>query len=100
MLVLAVFAVRATPALTWVSILLGVPVVVLTIAEGIDPGNQPVVLWSAILHGAFYLYISYGLIAYMFADRRITTDELFAIGATFTVVAWAFAYFYMGIQII
>jgi hypothetical protein len=99
-LVLAVFAVRATPALTWVSIVLGLPVVFLTIAEAIDPTNLTLVLWSSVLHGAFYLYISYGLLAYMFADRRVTTDELFAIGATFTVVAWAFAYFYTAIQII
>ena len=30
----------------------------------------------------------------MLADRRITRDELFAVGATFTLVAWAFAYAY------
>jgi hypothetical protein len=30
----------------------------------------------------------------------VTTDELFATGATFTVVAWAFAYLYVAIQVI
>src|SRR3954470_21811603 len=30
----------------------------------------------------------------MLADHEITRDELFAIGATFTLVAWAFAYTY------
>jgi hypothetical protein len=35
----------------------------------------------------------------MFADRRVTPDELWATGATFTVVAWAFAYLYVAIQI-
>ena len=28
----------------------------------------------------------------MLADHEITRDELFAVGATFTLVAWAFAY--------
>ncbi len=31
------------------------------------------------------------LIAYMLAGHVITRDELFAVGATFTLVAWAFA---------
>ena len=30
----------------------------------------------------------------MLADHEITRDELFAVGATFTLVAWAFAYTY------
>ena len=38
------------------------------------------------------------LIAYMLADHVITRDELFAVGATFTLVAWAFAYSYTVCQ--
>ena len=34
----------------------------------------------------------------MFADHVVTTDELFAVGATFTLVAWAFAYVYVVVQ--
>lgn len=30
----------------------------------------------------------------MLADHEITRDELFAVGATFTLVAWACAYSY------
>ena len=40
-LFLAVRAVRATPALTWVAVLLGLPIVVLTILEVVDPLNTP-----------------------------------------------------------
>ena len=98
-LVLAVWTTRRTPALTWVSLLLGGPVVVLTVLEAVNPTGQVVLLWSALLHGAFYFYTTYGLLRYMFADRRVTPDELWATGATFTVVAWAFAYFYVAIQI-
>ena len=99
-LVLAVRAVRATPAWTWVAALLVLPVFVFTILEAFQPENAAVVLTSSLLHAAFYLYTTYGLISYMFNDRRVTSDELLATGATFTVVAWAFAYLYVAIQII
>jgi len=36
----------------------------------------------------------------MLADHAITRDELFAVGATFTLVAWAFAYAYVVCQAI
>ena len=99
-LVLAVWTLRTTPALTWVSVLLGIPVVILTIFEALDPADQTILLWSSALHAAFYFYTTYGLIRYMFKDRFVTPDELFATGATFTVVAWAFAYLYMACQVV
>ena len=40
-LFLAVRAVRATPALTWVAVVLGGPVVLLTVAEAVWPDNEP-----------------------------------------------------------
>ena len=99
-LLLAVWALRTTPALTRVTVLLGVPVVVLTIMEALNPTGQATVLWSSVLHAAFYLYTTVGLLLYMFNDRKVTPDELFATGATFTVVAWAFAYLYVAVQVI
>ena len=99
-LFLAVRAVRATPALLWVAVLLGVPIVVLTILEVVDPLNTQVILWSSVLHAVFYFYTSVALLRYMFLDRFVTTDELWATGATFTVVAWAFAYTFMAVQVI
>jgi hypothetical protein len=36
----------------------------------------------------------------MLADHVITRDELFAVGATFTLVAWAFAYVFVVWQAI
>jgi hypothetical protein len=35
---------------------------------------------------------------YMLADRTVTTDELYAVGATFTLVAWGFAYVFDVLQ--
>ena len=89
-----------TPALNWVSAILGLPVVVLTIWEAISPGAESVVLWSSVFHAAFYFYTGYALLRYMFADHVVTTDELYATGATFTVVAWGFAYVYLAVDIV
>jgi hypothetical protein len=36
----------------------------------------------------------------MFEDHIVTTDEVYATGATFTVVAWGFAYLYLVVEII
>jgi hypothetical protein len=99
-LALAVVAVRSTPALTWVSLTIGLPVVVLTVLEAVNPGNTTISLWSGVLHALFYFYTTYGLISYMFADDWVTRDELYATGAAFTVAAWAFAYVFGVVQII
>jgi hypothetical protein len=34
----------------------------------------------------------------MMGDHRVTTDELFAAGATFTLIAWGFAFVYLVCQ--
>lgn len=98
-LVIALTAVRMTPALSWIALLIGVPVMVLTIVEVAWP-HDTVELWSAVLHAAFYFYVAYALIRYMFADAVVTSDEVWATGATFTVVAWAFAHVYVATQLI
>jgi hypothetical protein len=97
---LAVYTVRASPALTWIAGVLGLPVLVLTVLEGIHPDSEAIVLTSSITHAVFYLYTGYALIRYMFDDHVITTDELWATGATFTVFAWAFAYVYAATQVV
>jgi hypothetical protein len=99
-LFLAVRAVKATPALTWVAIVLGAPIVVLTLLEVAYPLEPRVELTSSILHAAFYFYTSYALVRYMFQDRQVTIDELYATGATFTVLAWAFAYTFAAVQVV
>jgi hypothetical protein len=98
-LFLAVLAVRRTPSLTWISAVLGLPLIALTIAEGFQPDNQTITLWSGLFHAVFYFYTAYGLVRYMFNDDEVTTDELYATGAAFTVLAWGFAYLFDAIQI-
>ena len=41
-----------------------------------------------------YFCAAYGLVRYMFEDRYLTKDELFAAGAVFTLIAWGFAFLY------
>lgn len=91
---LAVAAVRATPSLTWVAVLIGVPAVVLTFVDVFSNNAQPWHLISDLFHAAFYAYTLVALLRYMFADEHVTTDELYAIGATFTIGIWLFAYIY------
>jgi hypothetical protein len=99
-LFLAVRAVQATSALTWIAVLIGLPIVVVTIWEVVDPLNAPVLFTSSVLHAIFYFYTSIALLRYMFMDRIVTRDELWATAATFTVVAWAFAYTFMAVQVV
>jgi ion channel len=54
--------------------------------------------WSAVFEAMLYFYAGVSLIRYMFADHVVSTDELFAVGATFTLFAWAFAYVYVIVQ--
>ena len=96
----AVAAVRLTPALTWVALLLGAPATVFAVWEAVAPSTGWVVLTSAVLHVPFYGFVSYAMIRYLFHDDRVTRDEIFATGAAFTVVAWAFAYLYAGVQVV
>ncbi|GEP32669.1 hypothetical protein NSZ01_04370 [Nocardioides szechwanensis] len=97
---IAVWAVRRTPALSWVAVLLGGPAMLFTIFEAVQPDTSWVVLVSALFHVPFYFFISYGMVRYLFHDDRVTRDELYATGAAFTVVAWGFAYVYAAAQVI
>jgi hypothetical protein len=96
----AVWAVRRTEVLTWVALLLGAPAVVLAVAEAVQPDVGWIVVSSAAFHVPFYFFVSYALIRYLFHDEKVTRDELFATGAAFTVVAWAFAYLYAAVQVL
>lgn len=96
----AAWAVRRTPVLSWVAVLLGAPAMLFSILEAVFAETGWVILVSAIFHVPFYLFVSYAMIRYLFHDDKVTRDELFATGAAFTVVAWAFAYVYAGAQVV
>lgn len=58
-----------------------------------------VLILSSILTAMLYFYAAGSLIAYMMRNNRVTTDELFAAGATFTLLAWGFTYAYLACQV-
>jgi hypothetical protein len=90
---LVVLAVRSSPGLTWIGLLLGIPATVLLLIQAVT-GDDALLPYSSSFEAILYFYAAGALIAYMLADHEITRDELFAVGATFTLVAWAFAYAY------
>jgi hypothetical protein len=95
----ALRVVRRSPWLTWLALMLGVAVVVLFGVHAIAPHPAlPVAI--AVVESVFYFYATGSLIAYMLQDWVATTDELFAAGATFTLLAWAFAYAYAACDLI
>jgi hypothetical protein len=90
-LALVVLAVRSTGAFTWVALVLGVPATILLLIQAITRDDS-LLAYSSALEAVLYFYAGGALIAYMLEDHVITRDELFAVGATFTLVAWGFAY--------
>ena len=96
---LVLLAVRSSPAHNWVAVLLGVPATCLLLAQAAT-GEDDLLPYSSAFEAVLYFYAAGALIAYMLEDHRITRDEMFAVGATFTLVAWAFAYTFIVIQAI
>jgi hypothetical protein len=93
----ALWVVRRGPWLTWIASVIALPVVVLALVQAIAP-MPGLMVATAALESAFYFYATGSLIAYMLQDTVATTDEMFAAGATFTLLAWAFAYLYVVCQ--
>jgi hypothetical protein len=98
-LALVLLAVRSTSAATWFGLALGLPATVLLLIQAVT-GDDALLPYSSALEAILYFYAAGALISYMLADHVITRDELFAVGATFTLVAWAFAYSFTVCQAI
>src|SRR4051812_2028076 len=94
---LVLLAVRSSAAHTGVAVLFGAPATVLLLIQAITRSDD-LLPYSSALESFLYFYAAGALIAYMLADDEITRDEMFAVGATFTLVAWAFAYAYTVCQ--
>jgi hypothetical protein len=96
-LALAIWSVRDSAGRTSVVISLGVLGSVLSIVDAVHHTDALAVAgW--VFHALFYFWAAVNLMVYMLHDNMVTTDELFAVGATFTLVAWAFAYVFQVVQ--
>ncbi len=96
----AVLAVRRTPNVSRVVFFLGAPTIVFTLLDAVFRDTDWITLTSGLLHAPFYFYVSYAMLRYLFHDDVITTDEYYATGAAFTVVAWGFAYVFSVVQVV
>jgi hypothetical protein len=89
--------VRRTPGQAWISGCIALLAILLLVLQRMF--HLPQLLpWSSALEAVFYFYAAGSLIAYMMEDRRATRDELFAAGATFTLLAWGFTHLFILIQ--
>jgi hypothetical protein len=93
----ALYVVKRGPWLTGFGVAFALPVVVLSIWHVFDPDPRRTVIMN-MLEAIFYFYAAGSLIAYMLEDEFASADELFAAAATFTLLAWAFAYAYVVCQ--
>jgi len=96
---MALRVVRQSPAANSWAMGLAASLLVLWVWQRVSPGTH-LLLVISVLEAAFYFYATGALIAYMLQDDAATTDELMAAGATFTVLAWAFAHLYMACQLL
>jgi len=96
-LALVLWVVVRSPTANWIAWLLAAPAVLLSLLGGW--GGQPQwLVYAQMLESALYFYAAAGLIAYMLGDHEVTADELVAAGATFTLLAWGFAFAYSVCQ--
>lgn len=94
---LAVWVVRGSRSANWIAWTLAVPAMALSLLA-IVLAQPALIVASAVLEAVLYFYAAGSLIRYMLDDHQVSADELFAAAATFTLLAWAFAYAYMVCQ--
>ena len=90
-LALALWVVNRSRSINWIAWCLAVPAVALSLLS-VWPGYPGLLVYAQFLESALYFYTAASLTRYMLDDHKVTSDELFAAGATFTLLAWAFAF--------
>ena len=97
-LALTVWVVNRNPGIKWIAWILALPAVALSLAAALG-GHEEWLATGFLLEAVLYLYAAATLIAYMLGDHRVTLDDLFAMAATFTLLAWGFAYAFAACQL-
>ena len=90
-LALVLWVVNRSPTINWLAWLMAVPAVALSLLADFG-GYHALLPVAQMLEAALYFYAAVGLIIYMLGDHRVTLDELLAVGATFTLLAWSWAF--------
>ncbi len=96
-LALALWVVNRSASINWIAWCMAVPAVALSLLS-VWAQLPSLLVYAHVLEGALYFYTAASLTAYMLKDHEVTRDELYAAGATFTLLAWAFAFSYSVCQ--
>lgn len=94
---LAVWVVYRSPATNWIGFTL-VTASIGTTLLALLGGQTQLIVMAQSFEGLLYFYAAISLVMYMFKDDVVTLDELYAAGATFTLLVWGFALVYSVCQ--
>jgi hypothetical protein len=95
--ILAVWVVYRSPAVNWIGFSLLAASISTTLLV-LFGGQTQLLIWAQSFESLLYFYAATSLVMYMFKDDIVTLDELYAAGATFTLLAWGFALVYSVCQ--
>jgi hypothetical protein len=95
--ILAVWVVYRSPATNWVGFTLLTASITTTLLALIGEQTQ-LLIWAHSFESLLYFYAAFSLVMYMFKDDKVDLDELYASGATFTLLVWGFALAYSVCQ--
>jgi hypothetical protein len=96
-LAITIVMVHRTSGHAGMSFAIALAVVVMNVLHAMS-SSTALDAWACAFEALFYFYAAGSLIAYMLADRRATTDEIFCAAATFTLLAWGFTYLFLAWQ--
>jgi Ion channel len=95
--ILAVWVVYRSPATNWIGFTLVIASISMTLLALLG-GQSQLLIWAQCFESLLYFYAAISLVMYMFKDDIVTLDELYAAGATFTLLVWGFALVYSVCQ--
>jgi Ion channel len=95
--ILAVWVVYRSPATNWIGFTLVTGSIGMT-SLALFGGQTQLLIWAQSFESLLYFYAATSLVMYMFKDDTVTLDELYAAGATFTLLVWGFALVYSVCQ--
>lgn len=99
-LLLIAKVIRQTPMFTFLGLTFVSGAILSSVLIVLGYSNLYIQLFAHSCEALAYFSAAYGLFCYMFADRYLTRDELFAAAAVFTLIAWGFAFLYNICQLI
>jgi hypothetical protein len=98
-LLLVATIIRSTVTFAIVGLICVLPAFILSMVVFLGYGTAHTALVANLFEALAYFIAAYRLTSYMFADRYLTRDELFAAACVFTLMVWGFAFLYSACQI-